>query len=179
MKRIGSFIAVIFALLILSSALYAQTYNPNFMAYESKGGVSVLFATLNGSTDTDSTTFIDWTPISESSSFQWWGQTYDSINQVTQDTVVVYILGTGNIASAPTFMDTVTVIGNTATASDHSGALSISSTIKPPYIGFRAVTTAKIYKRKLTFNINAAYVTGVDQAGLRKRIFDGKYGNGQ
>lgn len=179
MKRIGSFIAVIFALLILSGALYAQTYTPSFMAYESKGGVSVLFATLNGSTDTDSTTFIDWTPISESSSLQWWGQTYDSINQATQDTVTVYVLGTGNITSAPTFMDTVTIIGNTTTAADHSGAISISSTIKPPYIGFRAVTSAKIYKRKLSFTINGTYVTGVDQAALRQRIYDGKYGNGQ
>lgn len=180
MKTLRS-IAIVLMLFVMTVAMsIAQTNTANFTAYEGRGGVSVLFTSLNGNTDTDSTTFVDWTPIS-GSTVQFWAQTYDSINQATADTVVVYVLGSDNQNSPMLFMDTLTIIGNNAISSNWCGNLTISSTITAPYIGFRAVTTATVAKanRKLVLKLNAPYITGVNASDIRSRVYDGKYGAGR
>lgn len=152
--------------------LSAQTAPLNFIAYEGQGGVSTLFVSLNGDTDTDTSSFVDWSPISGATSINYWGQTMDSLNANTTDTVKVLIFGTASSGSAPLILDTITVIGGQA------GVLSISATSMPPYVGFRAITTATVAKhwRKLIFKLNAVYNSGIDAEVIRQRVANGTYG---
>lgn len=155
----------------------AQTDNASFVTYEGRGGVSVLFSRLHGSTDVDSTTWVDWTPINAAlTTAEYWAQPTDSLGANVTDTVIVYVMGTANTGSTPLTLDTVTVIGGQV------GTLSIATyTVAPPYISFRATSTATAAKkyRKLIFRIDAPYNTGVSPADIRQRVFDGKYGTGR
>lgn len=174
MKNIKFLTALVFMALLISFTppVKAQLATANFVAFEQKGGVQVLFSDVDVS-DVDTSTFVDWTPINGATTLYYWGQLMDSINAtITSDSVGICIMGYSTSLSVPTFMDTIYISGK------KTGTLSISATVIPEYVGFRSLGTTLVASRKGFFKILAPYNTGVDPADVRRRVYDGSYGTG-
>lgn len=173
MKNIKFLTALVFMALLISFTppVKAQLATANFVAFEQKGGVQVLFSDVDVS-DADTSTFVDWTPINGATTLYYWGQFMDSINAtITTDSTAICIMGYSTSLSVPTFMDTVYIVGK------KTGTLSISATVIPEYVGFRSLGST-VNSRKCFFKILAPYNTGVDPADVRRRVYDGSYGTG-
>lgn len=174
MKNIKFLTALLFFALLIAFTppVKAQLATANFVAFEQKGAVQVLFTDVDIS-DVDTSTFVDWTPMNGATTFYYWGQFMDSINaSITGDSVSICVMGYSTSLSTPTFMDTIRFAGKT------TGSLSISATVIPEYVGFRSLGST-VNSRKAFFKILAPYNTGVDPADVRRRVYDGSYGTGR
>ncbi len=174
MKKLKSLTALVFLILALALTpqTYAQTATADFVAFEQKGGVQVLFTDIDSLSDVDTSTFVDWTPINGATTLYYWGQFMTSANAtISTDSTAICIMGYSTSLSVPTFMDTVYIVGK------RTGTLSISATVIPEYVGFRSLGAVN-NNRKCYFKILAPYNTGVDPADVRRRVYEGSYGKG-
>lgn len=168
-------IAAFIAIFLSVGMVNAQTYTLAPSAFEGKMALTVEASDLDAA-DTDSTTFVDWTPINTSSTIYYLIQTMTSARAPVQDSVTVFVFGYTSSLSPPIIMDTITF--NPATGvSTGVGTLSISSSIIPNYIGLRFYSANSPEDRRVFFMLTAPYVSGVSPSDIRDRITSGRYGN--